>query len=207
MQTVGGHVQLGGDVDGEAAGDNFGYSVALSSGGTIMAAGASRNDGGGSYAGHVRVFEYSGGSWVQMGGDVDGEAAGDNFGISVALSSGGTIMAAGAWYNDGGGTNAGHVRVFEYSGGSWVQMGGDVDGEAVGDNFGYSVALSSGGTIMAAGAYYNDGGGSDAGHVRVFISPGNRLRITLLHMAAHRRSSIVAELLCLDPWPLCTVSG
>jgi hypothetical protein len=86
-------------------------------------------------------------------------------------------------------------------------MGGDVDGEAAGDEFGISVALSSGGTIMAEGADENDGVGFDAGHVGVFISPGNRLWITLVHMASRRASSIVAELLCLDPGPLCTVSG
>ena len=40
----------------------------------------------------------------------------------------------------------------EYSGSSWTQIGDDIDGEAAGDNSGYSVSLSSDGTIVAIGA-------------------------------------------------------
>ena len=49
--------------------------------------------------------------WVQLGSDIDGEAAGDNSGRSVALSSDGTIVAVGADKNDGNGNKSGHVRV------------------------------------------------------------------------------------------------
>ena len=82
--------QLGSDIDAEAAGDNSGYSVAMSSDGTTAAVGAKSNDGNGDFAGHVRVFEFSGGSWSQLGSDIDAEAAGDNFGESIALSADGT---------------------------------------------------------------------------------------------------------------------
>ena len=37
------------------------------------------------------------------GADIDGEAANDHSGWSVALSSDGTILAVGAWLNDGNG--------------------------------------------------------------------------------------------------------
>ena len=63
--------QLGSDIDAEAAGDNSGYSVAMSSDGTIVAVGAKSNDGNGDFSGHVRVFEFSGGSWSQLGSDID----------------------------------------------------------------------------------------------------------------------------------------
>ena len=119
----------------------------------------------------MRVFEESGGTWTQVGGDIDGETASDLFGISVALSSDGTRVAAGAAANDTTGTDAGHVRVFEESGGTWTQVGANIDGEAASDYFGWSVALSSDGTRLAAGGYQNDGGGFNAGHVRVFDSP------------------------------------
>jgi len=133
-----------------------------------VAIGAYRNDGTGSDAGHVRVYEYSGSAWVQKGGDIDGEAAGDYSGYSVSLSSDGSIVAIGAYFNDGTGISAGHVRVYEYSGSSWSQKGGDIDGEASGDRSGHSVSLSSDGSIVAIGAIYNDGAGTDAGHVRVY---------------------------------------
>ena len=49
-------IQLGSDIDGEAAGDYSGHSVSLSSDGTIIAIGAKNNSGSGSAAGHVRVY-------------------------------------------------------------------------------------------------------------------------------------------------------
>uniref|UniRef100_A0A6C0KEA6 Fibronectin type-III domain-containing protein n=1 Tax=viral metagenome TaxID=1070528 RepID=A0A6C0KEA6_9ZZZZ len=166
--SSGSWVQLGTDINGEASGDYLGWSVALSDDGTKLAIGAVYNDDNGADSGHVRVYEYSGGSWSQLGADIDGEATNDYSAWSVSLSSDGTIVAIGAIKNDGGGTDSGHVRVYEYSGGSWSQLGADIDGEAANDYSGWSVALSSDGTIVAIGAPYNDGGGSNSGHVRVY---------------------------------------
>jgi hypothetical protein len=58
------------------------------------------------------IYEYSAGSWTQLGVDIDGEAAEDRSGYSVSLSSDGTTVAIGASSNDGAGVNAGHVRVY-----------------------------------------------------------------------------------------------
>jgi hypothetical protein len=122
--------QLGADIDGEAAFDNSGWSVSLSSDGDTVAIGARLNDGYANNAGHVRIYEYSSGSWTQLGADIDGEAAGDNSGAAVSLSSDGTRVAIGATGNHGNGIYAGHVRIYEYSSGSWTQLGADIDGEA-----------------------------------------------------------------------------
>ena len=159
--------QLGADIDGEATGDQSGWSVSLSSDGTTVAIGAPYNDGNGINAGHVRIYTYSSGSWTQLGADIDGEAIADQSGWSVSLSSDGTTVAIGARLNDGYGNDAGHVRIYEYSSGSWTQLGADIDGEAGGDNSGY-VSLSSDGTTVAIGAKGNDGNGAEAGHVRVY---------------------------------------
>ena len=164
--------QLGGDIDGEAAGDASGYSVAMSSDGSRLAVGAPGNDAGGNFAGHVRAFEWDSGSgsWVQLGGDFDGWAAYDNLGCSLALSSDGSRLAIGELGFDGNGQDSGRVRVFEWDGGSaiWVQLGGDLVGEAAGDWAGFHVALSSDGLRVAFGAAENDGNGSQSGHARVF---------------------------------------
>ena len=164
--------QVGADIDGEAVDDRSGYSVSLSSDGTRVAIGAPWNDDNGYRAGHVRVYEESGGTWTKVGADIDGEAAGDESGYSVSLSSDGTRVAIGAPYNDGTGNAAGHVRVYAESGGTWTQVGSDIDGEAAVDYFGKSVSLSSDGTRVAIGAYLNDGNGSSAGHVRVYDESG-----------------------------------
>ena len=63
------------------------------------------------------------------------------------------------------------MRVYAESGGTWTQVGADIDGEAVGDLSGLSVSMSSDGTRVAIGAPYNDGTGTDAGHVRVYDAP------------------------------------
>ncbi len=166
-------VQKGGDIDGEAAGDQFGYSVNLSDDGNIFAAGGIRNDGSASNAGHVRVYEWNGSAWAQKGADLNGEATGDNFGYSVSLSGDGTTLAVGAPLNAGGGTGAGHVRIFKWNGSSWQQSGSDLNGEAAGDNFGTSVSLNSDGSNLAVGAPYNAAGGFSAGHVRVYSFNGS----------------------------------
>ena len=66
------------------------------------------------------------------------------------------------------GSNAGHVRVFEWNGSAWTLLGNDIDGEAAGDLSGRCVALSDDGSIVAIGADGNDGSASGAGHVRVY---------------------------------------
>ena len=160
--------QIGLDIEGEASGVRFGCSVSLSSDGSVVAIGDERNDDAGTSAGHVRIYRNNSGSWEQIGSDIDGEAAGDRSGYSVCLSPDGSVVAIGALYNDGVGNHVGHVRIYENNSGIWQQIGVDLDGEAAEDKSGVSISLSSDGSIVAIGAYKNDGAGSDAGHVRVY---------------------------------------
>jgi len=165
--------QLGTDIDGEAAGDLSGITVSMSSDGDRMAIGAIRNDGNGTNSGHVRVYQWSGSTWVQLGADIDGEAADDGSGRSVSLSSDGNRLAIGAPANVHNGIVSGHVRVYQWSGSAWVQLGLDIDGEAADDRFGWSNSLSSDGNRLAVGAYIADGNGIDSGHVRVYQWSGS----------------------------------
>ena len=169
-------IQISQDIDGEAARDQSGYSVSLSSDGTIIAIGARYNGYVGSIfqaPGHVRIYEDIGGVWTQIGQDIDGEAIGDQSGSSVSLSSDGTIVAIGAPNNEGAnGFSSGHVRVYENQGGSWTQIGEDIDGERAGDGSGTRVSLSSDGSIIAISALGNNENGSNSGHVRVYENQG-----------------------------------
>jgi hypothetical protein len=105
-------VQLGLDIPGEVDGDLSGYSVSISADGTVVAIGATGNDGNGDDSGHVRVHKWSGVAWVQLGVDIDGESIGDNSGWSVSISADGTVVAIGAIDNIDGGNGSGHVRVY-----------------------------------------------------------------------------------------------
>ena len=186
--------QIGGDIDGEFAHDESGFSVACSGDGSIIAVGSRFNSESYSNAGHVRVYirnssKLSSNSlgpagWDQIGGDINGEAA-DNFsGSSVSLSASGNIVAIGANYNSDGGIGAGQVRVYirnssKLSSNSlgpagWDQIGGDIDGENAYDESGgtvwnqESIKLSADGTIIVIGAVGNDGNGTNSGHARVY---------------------------------------
>jgi LPXTG-motif cell wall-anchored protein len=167
--TNGAWVQTGADIDGESAGDLSGWSVAMSADGSRVAIGARDNDGAGGNAGQVRVYTLTNGAWVQTGADIDGESAGDLSGYSVAMSADGSRVAIGAPQNYGA---AGRVRVYTLTNGVWIQTGANINGEAVGDNSGGSVAMSDDGSRVAIGAIFNDGGGSDAGQVRVYEGVG-----------------------------------
>ena len=151
--------QVGSDIDGEATGDWFGISVSLSSDGRTVAIGAERNDGNGTDAGHTRVYKNISGTWTKIGSDIDGKADGERSGSSVSLSSDGSTVAIGAMLSDANGEDAGLIRVYKNISGTWKQIGSDIDGEAAGDYSGSSVSLSSDGSIVAIGAFGNDGNG------------------------------------------------
>jgi len=165
-------VQLGKDIDGEAAGDESGYSVSLSHDGNTVAIGAIWHDKDpGDDRGHVRVYRYNDiDTWKKIG-DITGEAAGDWSGYSVSLSHDGNTVAIGAILHDedfevnaNANDNRGHVRVYRYNDiDTWKKIG-DITGEAAGDWSGYSVSLSHDGNTVAIGAILHD----DRGQVRVY---------------------------------------
>jgi Flp pilus assembly pilin Flp len=160
--------QLGGDINGEVEFEDSGSEVALSQVGNIVAISSPSSNANGLHSGHVRIFEYVGGVWTQIGEDINGEASEDYFGWSIALSASGNVIAIGSLWNDNNGSDAGNVRVFQNLGGAWTQLGLDINGEVANDNSGYSVDISDDGNTVAIGATFNDSNGSGSGQVRVF---------------------------------------
>lgn len=165
-------VQVGNDIDGESSNDYSGFSTSLSDDGSILAIGAYGNTGAATSSGQARVFSWNGTDWVQLGSDIDGEAANDYFGKSVSLNSDGNILAVGAPINNGSGLESGHVRIFYFDGINWTQQGNEINGESSNDWSGDFVSLSKDGMTVAIGAYGNDDAAFDAGHVRVFSING-----------------------------------
>ena len=141
-----GFEQIGNDIVGEVAGDESGWAVAMSADGTRVAIGAPFNSGTALEAGHVRVFEWDGAEWRQLGGDIDGASSHDEFGAGVALSSDGSrvaIMARGDRDSEG---YVGYVRVLDWDGADWTEVGGDIDPD---DRFDGELALSADGSMLA----------------------------------------------------------
>ena len=59
-------MQLGQDIDGAAADDCSGYSVSLSSDGTVVAIGANGNDRNGDWSGHTRIYSIKKGLGIEV---------------------------------------------------------------------------------------------------------------------------------------------
>jgi len=152
-------VRKGSDIDGDEECGFAGDSVSISDNGSVVALGAPWAN---NRSGKVQVywFKEQVGDWVRVGGDLDNENDGDEFGYSVSLSSDGKIVAAGATDNSDFASNAGHVRVYYLDEESldWVQMGSDIDGEAGNDNLGVHTSLSSDGKTLSVSAFRSAGG-------------------------------------------------
>ena len=147
-----------------------GNAIELSADGNTIVIGASKQDETASNSGQVRVYVWDEENWTQKGSALYGEDNFDRFGYSVSLNADGNTLAVGAIMNSGGGTDAGHVRVFEWNSSAWEQKGIDINGEAADDNSGSSLSISANGNVLAIGAKGNDatfGFNAVAGQVRV----------------------------------------
>ena len=177
---------------GGAAGDLFGYSVALNSTGAVALVGARENDTAGmSNSGAAYIFVAPGGVWSgttpasAATATLTGSAT-ELFGTSVALNSTGAVALVGAPYNETAGNEAGAAYIFTMPAGGWsgttsasaataTFLGGAggylVDGSWLGDRFGTSVALSSDGTRALVGAPQNKTADSLTGAAYIFTMP------------------------------------
>ena len=167
--------QQGSAIVGDAAGDYWGTSVALSADAKTLVAGAPGYYENTDREGYVKVYRMTddgGGTRTQLGQTIYGNATIDLFGWSVDVTPEGNVIVVGSpgnyEYND----RPGYVRVFSFldgDTGTWEQVGQDIAGEAIGDEFGISVSISDDGETIAVGAPSNDGkNGEDSGHVRIY---------------------------------------
>jgi hypothetical protein len=140
-----------------AVSDGFGQ-VGISADGTRIVSGAPGDD---SNKGSAYVFTRSGSVWTeeQKLTATDG-AAGDQFGISTALSSDGSRAVIGAYFDGDLGSNSGSAYVFSRTGTVWSQEAKlHASNGAAGNQFGGSVAITGAGdrvvvgTTFATGAY------------------------------------------------------
>ena len=167
-------VQLGSDIIGENDEDEFGRYLSLNGDGSIIVIGGPENDEANDTAGHVRVYQYDGSDWVQMGQDIDGVDVNERFGSAVAISADGTRIIAGTQFGrDSNNVITGDARVYEFSSGSWNQLGPDLDGSFQSEGYGRSVSMSADGTHVAAGAPSNDNGGFNLGRIEILEYNGS----------------------------------
>ena len=90
-------------------------------------------------------------NWQQMHQKIGIDVYAD--GIPTSMNAAGDRLAIGAYQNNG--NDAGHVRIYEWTGTTWIQLGADIDGETAFDDFGYSVSMDAAGNRVAIGAPWN----------------------------------------------------
>ena len=155
-------------IDGDGADEFFGLCVEISRAGSCVAVATSYDQ--------VRLYklEYStvddnttAATYSLLGGSIVG-TTGISFGLSISLADNCKTLAVGAIY---GGVENGATFLYAIQKNAWNFIE-EIAGEMVSDQSGISVALSEDGKRVAIGARYNDGGGHNSGHVRVYESTG-----------------------------------
>ena len=137
--------------------DQFGWDLALSSNGRVVAGSSIANDVSGINSGQVRVYELSNNTnrWTQKGFAINGQRVGSESGYSISLAGNGNRIAIGAWKDFINGINAGAVRVYDFSAtiNDWRQQGQTIAGVS-GSFEGYSTALSLDGQTLASASIF-----------------------------------------------------
>jgi hypothetical protein len=152
-----------------AAGDWFGYSVAIS--GDHAVVGAHWDGDAGMGSGSAYIFKHDGTAWTQEAKITASDGAADDcFGVSVAIS--GDHVVVGAQRDDDAGSNSGSAYIFKRNGTEWTEQAKITASDCAADDcFGVSVAIS--GDYVVVGAYgADDDAGSNSGAAYIFKRNG-----------------------------------
>ena len=154
----------------KAAGDQFGWSLAIN--GNVAIIGARFDDDDGKSSGSAYIFVRNGESWIQQAKlTADDGATSDNFGQSVSISEDFAIVGAPK-HAQAGLKQSGAAYIFGRNGDSWGQKAKLTANDlAAKDQFGFSVAIS--GDVAIVGAPQNDGNAADTGAAYIFNRSGN----------------------------------
>ena len=150
--------QLGATLSGSGS-DQFGFKVAMSADGNIIAISAAY----GSFpfperyrCGYTKIYSWNGSQWTQMGQTIYGSAEKDNLGFGLSMNAAGDRIVLGAhgnytfFYPDSNQSNLtnGYVRVYSWNAATstWIQLGTDIFGKRIlNDTFGSSVSMNQAG--------------------------------------------------------------
>ena len=160
--TTGQWEQRGDTFEGDDNKDET-FAVALNGDGTRLFYGERHPTSG--TVGQVHAFDWdaSTSQWNRVGGVIDGDAATEQFSISLATNQSGDRLVVGAINSDG---SRGRVAFYDYvpESSSWSKVG-EKTGPSPSDQLGRFVACSADGTRIVAGA-------SGGNYVRVWQRSG-----------------------------------
>ena len=152
-----GWLQIGSDILGESTQGLFGESVSLSPDGTMLAIGASQTNTstGSVVGGEVKIFEYNGSDWVQLGNTIRG-LDGDGLGttVSFGVNNIDDVVSRHVAIGSTWGNLEKRLQIYRYNGTEWKQIGPSIsvdmpEGEhSIGNE---SVSISANGKRVALG--------------------------------------------------------
>src|SRR6056300_1483506 len=158
-----------------AAGDEFGYSVAVGNGRIVVGARQNNTSQGSAY-----IFDLDGNQLAEI--TVSDGATNDWFGYSVAVGCGRIVI--GAYRDDDNGSLSGSAYIFDLDGTQLTKITAS-DG-AADDRFGTSVAVGNG--IIVVGASEDNDNGTNSGSAYIYDLDGTQLtKITASDGAAYDR--------------------
>ena len=158
--------------------DYFGFSVALDGDTAVIGARQHNDPGTGAGSGAAYVFTRESEVWGEKAKlTASDAAAGDNFGVSVAVED--ATVVVGSWQDDDNGRNSGSAYVFTKPDLGWAgtfeTLKLTAPNGAANDRFGWSVAVDlddQRGDLALVGSYSDDiATGMDAGSVHVLGIP------------------------------------
>lgn len=148
--------QIGDDINDPAAMTGFG--IELSNDGNILAVGFARP----SDTGYVRTYSLLNDTISPLGNKIQKNDQNSGlFGYSLSFADAGQMLAVGNF-------SAGSASVYQFTNNSWVQIGADIVPTYTSLDFGFSVALSALGDIIAIGARRTSGSGIESGRTEIY---------------------------------------
>lgn len=146
-----------------SANDRFGYSAFIS--GDFAIVGAPHDDDNGYWSGSAYVFKRDGENWTQEAKLIPSDGSnGDEFGISVSISTDYAIV--GAYRDNDNGSDSGSAYIFKRDGSNWAQQAKlTASDAAANDYFGKPVSISGDYVIVAANGDDDDGDRSGSAYI------------------------------------------
>lgn len=170
--------QVGNDINGMSSNDSFGWSVASSGNGQTIVVGAPGSSVNGDSSGQIKIYQFDGTNWNQLGDTLEAYAESNNAGRSVAITDDGTTIAIGIPNSNEFAYSAGSVEIFQFDGSNWIQKGTTLYGSNNFHEFGTKVAISNDGNRIAVGASYYSGINTEAGALKVFDFNSNQWELS-----------------------------
>lgn len=176
------------EIFGDAVGDRFGSSVAVSSRAFVVGALLHDESSGSASASYVRVYDQTTmpnqKSMLvdQIGADIITSPLireTNVLGTTLAISGDSQRLVVGTSYSETGGGESGEVRIFEWESAfhGWKKtatISAELESGSTGIQFGFALALSKDGNKLVVASPYDGVNGFNAGCVRTYCKSGTR---------------------------------